>query len=982
VIEYGIIRRKEEANMIRLETIRDRIRQLEPFTIIKRIEPWEAKVAYYEAPGKYRFLEEKTINMGDVWGNPNETVFLSTTLELPDRDNLALELVLGGEALVKINGESYQGLDNNRRIVPLPKLREVEIEIEAFNPPAHSFRSAGPLTLQRSFLVEINRDVYDYYFDLISFLEIVENETDPLIRGTLLSAMEKSIKEDDFRKAREVLWEGVDLPKPPGEIHLLGQSHIDIAWLWPLKETVRKCGRTFSTIINLMREFPDFRYVQSEPQAYEFVKLHYPDVYEKVKEMVKEGKWELVGGMWLEPDCNIPSGESFVRQLLYGKRFFMEEFGIETKIEWLPDVFGFSAALPQILKKAGMDYFMTIKIGWNDTNRFPYTHFLWKGIDGTTIETFFPRALNQDINVRELREAWQRLQETGPAPKIAYLYGYGDGGGGPTREQIEKGKRFSELPALPSLKFSTAKEFFESIKGKEKLPIWDDELYLERHRGTLTTQARNKRWNRKAEFLLRDAEFLSFFAGSYPKEKFDRAWKLVLLNQFHDILPGSSIGEVYVDSERDYKEIFSIGEEIKGNALRILGERINTEGEGKEAVIVFNSLSFPRKSIVEIDLPKGVRVNADCQRSGEKLLFTADVPSMGYRVYQVIEGEPGEGGLTVEEDHLENDLFSLDVDDEGRITRLYDKVNDREVLSAPGNELLLFHDLGDAWEVERDYEVKAWKLGKVRKQVVERGPLRGVLRLEWQFGNSRMVQDLTIYRDIPRIDFVTYVDWHEKHKLLKVAFPVNVRARYATYNIAYGNLQRPTHRNTSWEHARFEVSGHKWADLSDSSYGVSLMNDCKYGYDIRENVMRLSLLRAPTAPDPEADQGEHWFTYALHPHKAGLESTIEWAYDLNVPLIAKREGTHEGDLPSEFSFISAEGVIIGAVKRAEDDDSLIIRCYEPLGRWTKAKIKIASDIKEAVECDLLERPTGKVEISDSTLLFDVHPFEIKTFKLR
>lgn len=968
--------------MIRFETIRERIRSIQPFVVLQTIEPWQARLAHYEAPGKYQLLGEKEIKLGDVWGNPGETVFLKTKLQLPERDDLALDLVLGGEALVRLNGEPYQGLDANRRIVPLPRLREIEVEIEAYNPPPHSFRSASPLILQHSFLVAIDRDAYHYYFDLVAFLEVAENETDPLIRGTLLSAMEKSLKEDCYKRAREVLWENVNLPKPAGEIHLLGQSHIDIAWLWPLKETVRKCGRTFATIINLLREFPEFKYVQSEPQAYEFVKEQYPELYEKIKEMVKEGRWEPVGGMWLEPDCNIPSGESFVRQLLYGKRFFMKEFGVETKIEWLPDVFGFSAALPQILKKAGMDYFMTIKIGWNDTNRFPYTHFLWKGIDGTTIETFFPRALNQDINIRELRSAWQYLQEGGPISRIAYLYGYGDGGGGPTREQIEKGRRFAKLPGLPACKFSTARDFFSEITGRKDLPIWDDELYLERHRGTLTTQARNKRWNRKAEFLLRDAEFLAFFSGSYPKEKFDRAWKLVLLNQFHDILPGSSISEVYVDSRRDYEEIFSLGEGIKANSLKLLGNRINTKGEGKEAVVIFNTLSWDRKSLVEIPLPEGLVVDGDCQRSGDKLLFMADVPSMGYRTYFLREGTPKKGGLMVEEDHLENDIFSLDVDKEGRITRLYDKLNQREVLAGPGNDFFLFHDLGDAWEVEKDYEVKFWKVGKARKQVMERGPLRGILRLEWQFGDSRMVQDLTIYREIPRIDFVTWVDWREKHKLLKVAFPVNVRARYATYNIAYGNLQRPTHTNTSWEWGRFEVSGHKWADLSDSGYGVSLMNDCKYGYDIRGNVMRLSLLRAPTAPDPEADQGEHQFTYSLFPHTGDLQATVRWAYDLNVPLIAQREALHEGELPSEFSFIRAEGVIIGAVKRAEDDDSLIIRCYEPIGQARKARIELGWEIKEAVECDLLERPIGKVDILGNALLFSVHQFEIKTFKVR
>lgn len=964
---------------MRIQTVREKLARIRPYIVLKQIERWEAKLAYYVEPGKYEFFGEKQIHIGDVWGNPGETAFLRTTLDLPDEEDLALDIVLGGESLLKLNGKPYQALDRNRSIVPLPKEKRVEIEIEAYNPPPHSFHTAHPLRLERALLVKIDRSAYQYYFDLLTVLEAAENETDPLKRDNLMRAMEKSLRETSYEKASQVLWENIDLPKPGGEISLVGQSHIDIAWLWPLKETVRKCGRTFSTILRLMEEFPDFKYTQSEPQAYEYTKEFYPEVYEGIKKMVKEGRWEVVGGMWLEPDCNIPSGESFVRQLLYGKRFFLEEFGIETKIEWLPDVFGFSPALPQILKKAGMDYFMTIKIGWNDTNRFPYTHFRWRGIDGTEIECFFPRALNQDINIRELKEAWNFLQGTQPTRKIAYLYGYGDGGGGPTREQIEKGRRFAKLPVLPSCKFSSAREFFSSLPH-EDLPVWDGELYLERHRGTLTTQARNKRRNRKAEFLLRDAEFLSFLSNTYPKEDLRKAWKILLLNQFHDILPGSSIGEVYVDSERDYKELFKIGEETVKGALKALGSQIATEGE--KAVIVFNTLSWDRKSLVEVEVPEGYKVNADSQRTKDgKLLFLAEVPSMGYRAYSLEKGEAPSGGLRVSEDGMENDLFLLEVDDEGRITRLYDKVNKREVLAGAGNEIQLFEDFGDAWEVEKDFELTQWSVGKARKEVLEEGPLRGILRLTWEFGNSKMVQDLTIYRDIPRIDFVSWVDWHERHTLMKVAFPVNIRSRYATFNIAYGNFQRPTHRNTSWEQAAFEVSAHKFVDMSDAEYGVSLMNDCKYGYDVKHNLLRLSLLRSPTAPDPQADQGEHFFTYSLHPHTGGLQSTVEWSYDLNVPLIPHIEEPHPGILPSSFSFIRAKGAIVEAVKLAEDDDSLIIRCYEPLGRWTRAEVQLWKEIKSAYECDLLEREIGQVKTKDNTLHFSLHPYEIKTFKV-
>ncbi|MDH7570868.1 MAG: glycoside hydrolase family 38 C-terminal domain-containing protein, partial [Armatimonadota bacterium] len=669
--------------------------------------------------------------------------------------------------------------------------------------------------------------------------------------------------------------------------------HIDVAWLWPLRETVRKCSRTFATALRYMQKYPEYRFGQSQPQLYAFTREHYPALYQRIKEAVQAGRWEPVGAMWVEADCNIPSGESLVRQVLHGKRFFMEEFGVETEILYLPDVFGYSAALPQILKKSRVHYFMTQKISWNQFNKFPHHTFWWEGLDGTRIFSHFLPAdtYNGVFTPEELRRAERNFRDSDRASSWLYLFGYGDGGGGPTAEMLEAAKRVKDLDGVPRVEQEFARDFFRRAAAEAKdLPVWVGELYLELHRGTYTTQAHNKRMNRRCEFLLRDAEFLSAIRpgglSGYPREALDRCWKLVLLNQFHDVIPGSSIGWVYEDSRRQYDEVARTGHSIVEDALKALSASIDAAGLS-HPVVVWNTLSRPGREVVSYPLEEhapGSVVSARGERwpvqvvegeDGRRALFVAEVPPCGYAVYDLSSAEAGGSefdSVTVGDGYLENGVLRVEWDGRGLLTRVFDKRCGREVLAAgaAANLFQLFDDRPnnwDAWDVDVFYAETGRDLTEVAGiRIVERGPVRGAVEFCRHFGNSSIRQVMRLSSGSARLDFVTEVEWHESNALLKVAFPVAINASRATYEIQYGHVERPTHINTSWDMARFEVVGHKWADLSEGDYGVALLNDCKYGYDVRGNVLRLSLLRAPKNPDPNADMGRHLFTYALYPH--------------------------------------------------------------------------------------------------------------------
>lgn len=764
-----------------------------------------------------------------------------------------------------------------------------------------------------------------------------------------------------------------------GEISCIGHTHIDIAWLWTVAQTREKAERSFSTVLNLMERYPEYKFMSSQPQLYEFVKEANPELYERIKEKIKEGRWFVEGAMWLEADCNLTSGESLVRQLLYGKRFIKDEFGIDSRILWLPDVFGYSAALPQILKKSGVDRFFTSKIAWNETNALPHDVLLWKGIDGTEIfSTFIKDYVSMMTPQFILTRLWNPFRDKSLTDKTLLTFGYGDGGGGPTEEMLETYRRLEHgLPGMPktvmddpnSYYDKVEADFYKNTKELRTTPKWDGELYLEMHRGTYTSMARNKRFNRKSELLYQEAEALSvtdmtLLGGDYDSETFRKNEKNILLNQFHDIIPGSCIKEVYEVTDTEYETILSEGRAIADKKLASLAENVSAD----KGILVYNPTPYPQTDYI---------------KKGGELYLAESIPAHGYKV---IEDRPLKSGVIVKERSLENDYLKVTFDEKYQITSVYDKKACREVIAegSVANRLEVYEDYPrafDAWEITDYYKQKMWIVDDLSSvEALENG--FGVVR---KYGNSVIKQDIVLREGSKRLDFVTHVDWHEDHVLLKAAFPFDIRATYATYEIQFGSIMRPTHQNTSWDAAKFEVCGQKWADMSETGYGVSLLNDCKYGYSAYENVMSLSLLKAATYPNPVADRGEHEFTYSLYPHEGNAYEggTMKEAYLLNMPLEAVGVSKNSGTLPESFSLVSCdkENVCVETVKKAEDDDGIIIRLYESCNRKSTATLTFGFDFKEAYITSLLEEPEERLDVTGRSITLPVKNFEIITLRL-
>ncbi len=805
----------------------------------------------------------------------------------------------------------------------------------------------------------------------------------------------------------------------------VGHTHIDVAWLWTLSQTREKAVRSFATVLNLMKQYPDYIFLSSQPQLYQFVKEDRPDLFEEIKKMIRAGRWEAEGAMWLEADCNLTSGESLVRQILYGKRFFRREFGVDSKIVWLPDTFGYSAALPQIMKRSGVDYFMTTKISWNEFNRIPYDTFYWVGIDGTKVLTHFittqdfkpgeaqtGTTYNGDTTPSQVKGCWQRYQQKEINTEVLNSYGFGDGGGGPTKTMLERLKRLDKgIPGCPKTKEGTALSFFQNLEKRvssnRRLPEWVGELYLEYHRGTYTTMARNKKFNRKAEFRNEDAELFSSMASllcgaPYPQSQLSDCWHTTLLNQFHDILPGSAIKQVYETSKTQYEALRRTGTGLIANAL----SKISSHIEAKTmSVAVFNQLGFKRNGTVKVKLPEGWR-SAEILDSGHPLpvqnteggnilFYGEDIPSKGYKVFEIRQSDaPADfpSGGNAGADGMENQFFSIKIGKDGTMTSIFDKKNGRELLQPGkrGNTLQAFEDKPfnfDAWNIDIYYQEKMWEVDGVTDiRAVENGPVRWGVRVTRKFLSSTIEQTYFIYRDIPRIDFHTVIDWKEKQILLKAVFPVDIHADKASYEIQYGNVERPTHWNTSWDWARFEVCAHKWADLSEGGYGVSLLNDCKYGHDIRDSVMRLSLLRSPVSPNEDADRERHEFTYSLYPHRGGWRQakTEQFAYSLNCPLYSTVMNAQDGVLPGRFSFVKADAdnVVIEVVKHAEDSGDTVVRLFEYKNERSEVTLTFGRPVSEAWECSLLEEKKRKMDVRGDRFRFPIKPYEIRTFRIR
>ncbi len=983
----------------------------------------------------------RTLSPGDCWAGPDEEFTLTVCFRVPpawDGDALALHLPLGvegdfshPEAAVYLDGRPLAACDRHHQEVPLPPTcadgAEHTLELRGWT----GYAVAGRLVLRECALVQIDRPTRDF----LALARVALGAADALpddhpARAHLYTALDAAFKLLDIREpvgdrfyesvpvAARLLREGVERAGPPlgVEIVAIGHAHLDVAWLWTIARTRRKAVNTFRNALDLLAQFPAFHFGQSQPQLYEFVRRDAPALFDRVRQRAREGRWELLGPTWVEMDCNITGPESLARQFLLGSDFFRRHFDAPVSpVLWLPDTFGYPWSLPQLLREAGLEYFYTTKLGWNQYNRLPYDSFWWQGLDGTRVLTHFSATpyggaysgtYNSDGSPAQVLGTWREFQPKdagapGSPPPLLLVYGYGDGGGGPTRAMVENLREMEAFPALPRVRLGRVDDFFRRLEetAGDRLPTWNGELYLENHRGTYTTQARVKRANRRSEFLLHDAEFLAALAWSLTgadvgRDDLRHAWELLCLNQFHDILPGSSIGPVYADALRRYGALHDRAARVRDAALAAIAGP-SERPDDSPSVLLVNPTSFPRRD--PAFWPGGACLPGRlCQRvAGGVLLDVGELPP--YSVTPLTAAAAPASTEATEPllclarrepfPSLENDLLRVELNAAGDITRLYDKRAGREVLPADGvaNQFQAFEDRPlnpDAWDVDIFFEDKMWLADPADAvRVVENGPLRATLEVTRRILHSDYTQRISLTRHSPRLDFETVIQWRERHVLLKVAFPVDVLAPTATYEIQWGNVERPTHRNTAWDWARFEVPAQKWVDLSEGGYGVSLLNDGRYGHDIHGNVIRLSLLRSPTNPDPQADLGEHRITYSLLPHTGRWdERTIAAAYALNDPLIV---WPGQGVVRGMMSLVAVDRphVVIETVKRAEDGRGLILRLYESQRRRGPVTITAGFPLAAAWRCDLLERDREPLPCEDHRVTLFINPYQILTLRL-
>lgn len=1003
------------------------------------------------------------LKVGDTWKGRDLYLWLHKDVEIPmewegkkivglfDYGNTGGGNNSGFESLLYVNGAPYQGVDSNHKEVFLSK-EHIGTKVNFTFRLWSGLEGGGVPTPQehrinQSAIAWLDEQADDLYYlskVVLETIAILDN-FDP-IKIKLTAMLDEALRlidwsypasEDFYHSLYEAdtyLNHALESFDKTSLINVkcVGHTHIDVAWLWRLKHTREKCARSFSTVLRLMEQYPEYIFLQTQPQLYEYIKNDYPEIYAKIKEKVANGQWEVDGGMWVEADCNLTSGESLTRQILIGSKFIRDEFNKEVEYLWLPDVFGYSWALPQILKKSGINMFMTTKISWNQYNRMPHDTFRWKGIDGSEVITHFITApepwsqpgswfytYNGHITPKIVKGVWDAYSEKNLTDELLISYGYGDGGGGVNRDMLEYRRRVDKVPGLPNVKTGKAKDYFKDLKEKVEttdhyVHTWDGELYLEYHRGTYTSQAYNKKMNRHLELLYRETEWLAAMEaiekGDLAKadqEKITQGWKIILCNQFHDIIPGSSINEVYKDSRIDYAKAETLALQVEKEALTsFVAEEAGT-------YTILNNSNWTRSETVEIDLnqekvdgnqeavaenqerlglnPEGVWLDKAGnllkaqQNSGVWTVWLKSVPPMGWTTITFKETKPEITApvFTFEKNHIETPFYSAHFNEMGQLTSLFDKENKTQVLAKGerANVLQMFEDkplAHEAWDIDIFYQEKMREVTDLQKiTLVENGNLKAVVRLEWTYMSTTIKQDLIFYAKDRRIDFKTFVDWRERKQLLKVAFPVDIRATHATYDVQYGNVKRPTHWNTSWDWARFETVAQKWVDLSEYGYGVSLMNDCKYGHDIKDNVIRLTLLKAATHPDTEQDQGEHEFTYSLLPHKGDFVegSTVKAAWSLNQPLKAVRGKAKVEE--TSFMTISNDHVELDAVKRSEDGKYLVVRFHEYTGAKQEVEVSFNFDSKGWMESDLMERPLETLK-EGQNIIINMKPYEIKT----
>lgn len=1020
------------------EKLRKRIDEIKPYMYRDRkpITGWRqlhdvTKTTKYPPQAD---ADWQPFNVGDGWQGADEyywfaTEFTVPTFKAPQRLYLSFNFgddQWGGfESLMFVNNKPYQGVDGQHNVTYLgPEFsgQTVQLALKAWTGVGLTMDDGDKHTQYFHYHYAdwgfIDQPTYDFYFlahTLIQTIHTLGKDHPEVPHYTKM--LNHAINLIDFSvdgsehfyetvaSANTYLNAQVDAtPKQsPLTVSAIGHTHIDVAWLWRLRHTREKVARSLSTVLRLMDEYPEYVFFHSSPQMYRMIKEDYPEVYAQIKQRVKEGRWEVDGAMWLESDCNIPSGEALVRQILLGKQFFKQEFGVDSRTLWLPDVFGYSWALPQILKQSGVDTFITTKISWNEFNRMPHDTFMWRGMDGSEVLTHFittpvpefedlPKFYNEltyngFLVPSTVKGIYDIYKDKELNQDLLLCYGFGDGGGGANREMLENMKQMDRIDGLPWVKPSRVDDYVDRLHDtvehtESYVQHWDGELYLEFHRGTYTTQAKNKNFNRRMELALRNAEILNatrgIFAGeAYPAAALHELWITLARNQFHDIIPGSSIPEVYVDSTKEYTHALA--------ELQAL-----TAGDGDQLAVI-NTSAWTRSEWVKLPeslagqtlVTNGQALPAVDLSDGRYVQVPALAPTTTTH-YQTQPMVLDAAVTPAQLDHVETPDYLVAWNDAGQLTRLYDKKAQREVLAtaALGNQLQLFEDKPleyNAWNLDVFYQQKRIDLKATNVTVLTANADVTEIRFDYAFGQSTLQQTMRLFRDARRIDFITTVDWHEKERVLKAAFPVDIRATEATYDIQFGNVKRPTHWNTSWDLAKFETVGHQWADLSETDYGVSLLNNNKYGYDVKDNVLRLTLLRSPIWPDPHADEGTQTFTYSLYPHAGSVNESdvqaVAWA--LNDPLLVTDEAGVDRQL---FALPAHSHIALDAIKQAEDGDGYIVRMHEYSGSRQTIDLDPQFAYEKVVATDLMENELPDVAVDVHAVAFKA--YEIKTLRFK
>jgi alpha-mannosidase len=946
------------------------------------------------------------------WGEKADTHewfrFYADVPGASDGDIAVLELNSGAsgwdatnpQMLLYENGTVKQGLDTNHTTAVIAARGKVRCDVCAYS----GMQGGKPLGFNAAVYV-LDAKIHALVGLMGVFCDILSyTEDETRTQSELSEILKKAVNMLDFcspysdgfyksvQNARDCLSNALstrDLPK----VMCVGHTHIDVAWVWDKRQTREKALRSFATAAELMRVYPEYKFMSSQARLYKYVKEQSPALFDKIKTLVAAGSWEPEGAMWVEADCNLTGGEFLIRQILYGNKFFSEEFKKTGRVLWLPDVFGYSAALPQILKKCGIGLFVTSKISWNEYNRMPHDLFIWRGIDGSEIKTYFITTQNKEkgkptANITnyngvatpsEIYGTYARFSDKELSDTVLMPYGYGDGGGGTTGEMIETVRLLNNgAEGCCKTEFASVGDFAQrldkNLKGKT-LPVWAGELYLEFHRGTYTSVAKIKKNNRKSEFAFIAAEKLAvttelFFGERYPQKEFDGFLETILTNQFHDILPGSSIGEVYDTADKEYTEVFA-GLSAAADSVRLrIRDAIQTETDG---IVVFNPNPFAVDGLVKTD---GGNV------------FARGIPANGYKV---VPARVCQSAVKASANALSNRFFDIKLDNDGNITRFYDKTAKRDVVKKGGaaNRITAYEDLPyeyDNWELKSYYHQKPRPVKGCGSHKCVREASRCGITVVRTFSRSKIEQTVWLYDDIKRVDFDTVIDWRDEHIVLKAEFDTDINADKATFDIQFGCTERPAHENTPWDAAKFESCAHKFIDISEYGYGVSLLNDCKYGHSVRGGTLGLTLLKSGTAPYENADKGWHEFTYALCPHEGDYREAgiVRQAYLFNNPMTALPVKASPGAFgAAEFSLASAkqDNIFIETVKLAEDGSGYIARAYEAHNKTTDAEIGFGFDALAVYETDMTERRKTECEYDGKTLKCRFLPYEIKTFYL-